>query len=188
MEDEWEVNQLSLRDLIHKFELMSIPAVVRRTPVGRPGVTILELLAVLAIIGVLAGVAIARTYTQRGRAARARLQMESHAFLQAQEAYLGETGRYYAGPYTQSAVAVATFGYVPGPGISIEAVEDSPGRGRWLLVGPRLSAGASVRPICRLTLAAAAGEDAAACALEKGWEEAAHPTGGSVAAPGPNEP
>jgi prepilin-type N-terminal cleavage/methylation domain-containing protein len=188
VEDPWEVNQLSPRDLIHNFEPMRIPALVRRNPVGRLGVTILELLAVLAIVGVLAGVAIARTYTQRGRAARARLQMESHAFLQAQEAYFGETGRYYAGPYSQSAVAAATFGYVPGPGISIEAVEESPGRARWLVVGPRLSAGATVRPICRLTLAAAAGEDAAACALEKGWKEGPHPTGGSVAAPGQQQP
>jgi prepilin-type N-terminal cleavage/methylation domain-containing protein len=167
---------------------MRIPTVDRRIAAGRRGVSILELLAVLAIVGILAGVAIARTYTQRGRAARARLQMESHAFLQAQEAYFGETGHYYAGPYTQSAVAAATFGYLPGPDISIETVDASPGRASWLLVGPPVSAAASVRPVCRLRLAAAAGEDAAACALEKGWKEGPHPTGGSVAAPGSNQP
>jgi prepilin-type N-terminal cleavage/methylation domain-containing protein len=86
----------------------------------RAGVTIIELLAVLAIVGVLAALAVGRGHDSVARAQLARLKVEARQLEAAEQVYLAESGHFYNGPFTPDALREAGMAYAPSE--AVEAV------------------------------------------------------------------
>jgi prepilin-type N-terminal cleavage/methylation domain-containing protein len=130
----------------------------------RRGMTIVELLVVLVVIGILAGLAILVTRDSRARGDLARLESEAHNFRLAQEMYKLDAGRTYNGPFTPQATKAAGFNYTPSPDISITI--HSPDTDNWQATMTSASASAIARghrPICFVAL----GDAGLACGLDQ---------------------
>jgi type IV pilus assembly protein PilA len=67
-----------------------------RRPRSRRGLTIIELLVVLVVIGILAAIAIVRWQDSRGRAVDVALQADLRNLVAAQEAHVQTAGAYTA--------------------------------------------------------------------------------------------
>ena len=93
---------------------MSAP-LPRRTVRARRGFTIIELLAVVVIIGIIAALAIVRWQDSRGRTVDAVLRADLHNLMTAQEAHLHSTGSYDTD--------LARLDYAPSPGVTVTVTE-----------------------------------------------------------------
>jgi len=131
---------------------------------GRRGMTIVELLAVLVVIGILAGLAILATRDSRARGELARLESEAHNFRMAQEMYKLDAGRTYNGPFTAQAARAAGFQYTPPPDVTITIHSTDSANWQATMTSSSPSATAQGRrPICFLAL----GDEGLACGLDQ---------------------
>ena len=87
---------------------------------GEDGFTLVELLVVVVIVAILAGVAIPTFLQQRERAWESAVRSELRSAVVALESHRAELGSYDA-----DAIDGSTWGYVPGEGTSLSTVSMS---------------------------------------------------------------
>jgi prepilin-type N-terminal cleavage/methylation domain-containing protein len=87
----------------------------------RPGFTFIELLVVMAIMGILAAVGVPRIRNMKERAYQATLRSDLGALRTAQEAYFAENKEY--------ATVVALLEYRASTNVTISIVSEDPARG-----------------------------------------------------------
>ena len=92
-----------------RFPVRSRPSAPRSRP--RAGFTLVELLTVVLIIGVLAGVAILKTRSMKDKGFRAAMLSDLHHLATNQETYFNDAGTY--------STDLVTLKHVPSPGVSV---------------------------------------------------------------------